>query len=77
MNMENQIRYVRLALTAVGLWTVILSFIVVFRAISQMPAWHGDPLWEVSIVVLLLGVFLAVGGGCLVFRGRKYGSRAA
>ncbi len=75
--MKNQIRYVRLALTALGLWTVMLSFLVIFRAITQLRAWQGDALSDASIVALLLGVLLALGGGCLALRGIKQGSRAA
>jgi len=76
-NMQNQIRYVRLALTALGLWTVMLSFMVIFRAITQLRAWQGDALSDASIVALLLGVLLALGGGCLAIRGIKHGCRAA
>jgi len=75
--MQTQIRYVRLTLTALGLWTVMLSFIVIFRATTQLRAWQGDALSDASIVAILLGVLLAVGGGCLVVRGIKYQSRAA
>ncbi len=77
MNMQNQIRSVRLAITAVGLLTVMLSFIVIFRAITQLRAWQGDALSDASIVALLLGVLLALGGGCLALRGMKHGSHAA
>jgi hypothetical protein len=72
MYMQNQIRSVRLAITAVGLLTVMLSFIVIFRAITQLRAWQGDALSDASIVALLLGVLLALGGGCLALRGMKY-----
>jgi len=75
-NMQNQIRHVRLALTALGLWTVTLSFMVIFGAINQLRAWQGDALYDVSIVCLLLGVLLALGGGGLAFRGIKYRSSA-
>jgi hypothetical protein len=71
MNMQNQIRSVRLAITAVGLLTLMLSFIVIFRAITQLRAWQGDALSDASIVALLLGVLLALSGGCLAVRGIK------
>jgi hypothetical protein len=77
MNMQNQIRYVRLAITALGLLAVMLSFIVIFRTITELHPWQGDALSDASIVVLLLGVLLALGGGCLALRGIKHGSRAA
>ena len=75
--MQTQIRNVRLALTALGLWTVMLSFLVIFRAITQLQAWQGDALSDACIVALLLGVLLALGGGCLAIRGIKHGCRAA
>jgi hypothetical protein len=75
VNMQNPIRYVRLALTAVGVSTVLLSFVVIFRA-TRLRAWQEDGLSDISIAVLLLGVLLALGGGCLALRGMKYGSRA-
>ena len=74
--MQNRIRFVRLALTALGVWTVIQSFIVIFRAINQWRGWQGDALSDASIVALLLGVLLALGGGCLALRGIKYQSPA-
>ena len=55
----------------------MLSFLVIFRAITQLRAWQGDALSDASIVALLLGVLLALGGGCLALRGIKHGSRAA
>ncbi len=55
----------------------MLSFLVIFRAITQLRAWQGDALSYASIVALLLGVLLALGGGCLALRGIKHGSRAA
>jgi hypothetical protein len=76
LNMQNQQRYIRLALTAVGLWTVLLSFTVMFPAI-QHGALQDDAVSDISIAVLLLGVFLALGGGCLALRGMKYRDRAA
>ena len=74
--MQNQIRFVRLAITAVGLLTVMLSFIVIFSAITQLRAWHGDALSDASMVALLLGVLLALGCGCLALRGFRHGSGA-
>jgi len=47
---------------------------VIFGAINQLRAWQGDALYDVSIVCLLLGVLLALGGGGLAFRGIKYRS---
>ena len=44
---------------------------------SEVTAWQDDPLFDASIVVLLLGLLLALGGGCLVLRGIKYQGRAA
>ena len=55
----------------------MLSFLVIFRAITQLRAWQGDALSDASIVALLLGVLLALGGGCLAIRGIKHGCRAA
>jgi len=46
----------------------------IFGAITQLRAWQGDALYDVSIVCLLLGVLLALGGGGLAFRGIKYRS---
>jgi hypothetical protein len=77
MNMQNQIRYVRLAITAVGLLAVMLSLIVIFRTITELHPWQGDALSDASMVALLLGVLLALGGGCLAHRGIKHGRRAA
>lgn len=76
-NMQNQIRYIRLALIVLGLWTVTLSFMIIFGAIAQLRAWQGDALSDASIVALLLGVLLTLGGGCLALRGIKFGSRDA
>ena len=74
--MQNRIRYIRLALTAVGVWTVLLSFIVLLR-ITESHAWQDDTLSAISIALLLLGTLLALGGGCLALRGMKYRGQAA
>ena len=71
--MENPTRYVRMALTAVGIWTMLLSLRVIIVAGSQLQELEGDGLFDASIVVLLLGVLLSLGGGCLAVCGMKYG----
>jgi len=71
MNMQHQ-RYVRVTLTALGLGTVLLSFMLLLHGASGLRAWDADMLPDISISVLILGVLLALGGGCLVFRGMKY-----
>jgi hypothetical protein len=56
MDMQTRIRYVRVGLTVLGLWTLMVSFVVIFRAITQLRAWQGDALSDASMVVLLLGI---------------------
>ena len=75
--MQTQTRKVRITLTALGLWTIVAGFIDIFVATTQLRGWRGDPLSDASIVALLLGVLLAVGGASLVVRGMKYQSRAS
>jgi hypothetical protein len=75
VTMQNRTRFTRLALTGLGVWTVLLSFIVMFRA-TELHAWQDDALSGISIAVLLLGMSLALGGGCLALRGVKYRGRA-
>ena len=75
--MRTQKRIVRVLLATVGLLTLVLSIITIVHAITQLWAWENDSLTNVSLVALLLGVFLAALGGCLVIRGAKYESRVA
>lgn len=76
-NMPKHIRYIRLLLIALGLFTVLVSFVAICRATALLRAVHGDSLFNASIVAFLLGILLALGGGCLALRGRNYGiSRA-
>lgn len=69
--MQYQTRYTRLSLMALGVWTVLLSFIVMLR-VTELRVGQDDALSDVSIVVLLLSLLLALGGGCLVVRGMRY-----
>lgn len=73
--MEKRINYVRPFLVALSALTVTESGVVVFRSASLLRAWHGDALFDASMVVLLLGVMLGIGGACLAFRGIKDGER--
>ncbi len=75
--MQTQIRNVRITLATLGLWTIVAGFMDIFVAITQLRTWQGDPLSGASIVALLLGVLLAVGGASLVVRGIKYQSSAS
>ena len=67
---------IRLALTALGIWTVMLSFVVMFRATSPH-VWQDDAISDISVAVLVLGTLLALGGGCLALRGMRYRGVAA
>jgi hypothetical protein len=75
--MQKHIRYTRLFLITLGVLTVLVSFVVICRATTLLRAWQGDALYSASVVVFLLGVLLAIGGGCLVLHARKYGSSSA
>ncbi len=66
--MQNRIRYTRIALTGLGVWTVLSSFIVISWA------WQEEAYPDISLVIILFGVLLALGGGCLALRGMKYGT---
>ena len=75
--MKNQTRYTRIVLAVLGLWTVVQSVKVILIATAQLGAWHQGPPSDAPTVVLLFGVLLALGGGCLTVRGIKYQGRAA
>jgi hypothetical protein len=47
---------------------------VILRAVTLLRSWEHEPLFYPSMVVLLLGALLALGGGSLVLRGRQYGA---
>ena len=65
-------KLIRLFLASLGLFTVLVSSTVIFHAVTFLSSQPRDALLYVSIVALLLGIFLALGGACLAFRGAKY-----
>jgi len=75
--MINQIRYTRIALALCGVWTVLQGVRVILIATAQLGAGHQGTPPEAPTIVLLLGVLLALGGGCLTVRGITYQGRAA
>jgi len=60
---------------ALSALTMLESCVVIFRSATLLRAWQGDALLDASIVVLVLGVMLRIGGGYLAFRAIKYGKR--
>ena len=67
----------RVVLIALGLQTIAASTMGIYGGVAQLRAWQGDPLSGASIVALLLGILLAIGGGWLVLRGIKFQDHAA
>jgi hypothetical protein len=63
-----------LLVSALGLWTAILSFWVVTPAITALRAQQDVP--EVAITLLVLGVLLAFGGSRVAWDGLKHLNRA-
>ena len=76
ISMLKKTRYIRIALAIVGLWTSVSSFLVIRMAIPELSGAREDALSDVSMVILLLGILLAIGGACLAQRGIKYQSDA-
>jgi hypothetical protein len=77
VRMQTRSRYIHGYITALGIWAVIMSGTVIFHAISQLPSWEGDGLFEVAMVVLMLGILQATGGSCLALRNVRFGKRAS
>ena len=75
--MQTQIRTLRIILIYIGFQTIAASAMPIYGGITQLRAWRGDPLSAASIVVLMLGLLMAIGGVVLVRRGIKYQGRAA
>jgi len=71
------IAFRRALLIALGLQTVVAGAMGISGAVSQLRAWQGDPLANASLVLLVLALFLTVGGGWLVARGARYQGHAA
>lgn len=75
--MQTQMKSIRLVLIALGLWTLLLSLMVIAPAVAQLRTPQEDALSDASIVLLMLGVLLALGGACLARRGLNYATPAA
>jgi hypothetical protein len=65
---------IRILLTITALLTLSGSVMGMYGTITQLQAWHEDPV--AVIVAVLLSVLLLVGGGCLLRRSIKYDGRA-
>jgi hypothetical protein len=59
-------------LIGIGLQTIVAGIMGIVGAIHQLREWQGDPLADASVVLLLLTLLLAIGGGWLVLRGIRY-----
>jgi hypothetical protein len=70
--MRNVTKLVRLFLTTLGVFTLLVSCPVIFHSVAFLYSEPSEALLGVSVAALVLGVLLAVGGTCLVFHGRKY-----
>jgi hypothetical protein len=77
MNMQTQIRNRRIILTYLGLQTIAASAMPIYGGITQLRAWRDDPLFDASVVVLMLGILMTIGGVVLVRCGIKYQGHAA
>jgi len=77
IRVKKQLKAIRIAIVAVGLLTLLLSVMAISSAIALLRTRAGDGLSDASIVVLLLGLLLAIGGVTVVLRGIKHGTRAA
>jgi hypothetical protein len=60
--MEIQKRKLRIIITYVGLQTIAASAMPIYGGITQLRAWRHDPLSDASVVVLMLGILMAIGG---------------
>ena len=76
MNMQTQRRKLRIILTYVGLQTIAASAMPIYGGITQLRAWRDDPLSGASVVVLVLGILMAIGGVVLTRCGLKYQGEA-
>jgi hypothetical protein len=63
-----------LLVSALGLWTAIVSFWVVTPAIAALRAPQDVP--ELAITLLVLGVLLALGGSRVAWDGIQHFKRA-
>jgi hypothetical protein len=66
--MRKTAKLIRLFLITLGLFTVLVSFTIIFNTVKVLSSEPGNGLLSVALVVLLLGMMLTVGGICLAVR---------
>jgi hypothetical protein len=62
-----------LLVAALGLWIVVVGFWVTSPAVAAL---RSSEAFELALLLLILGVLLTLGGGCLTWESLRHFKRA-